>query len=727
MTAAAACLLLLLVVGACVAACLLNEARKAAEQGRQEVLKNLARAEEAERRRTEQLAASDLEQARGRRFSRQPGQHFQSIEALAEAARSVGGMKLDDDDRAERLRKLRNEAVACLALVDLKPLRRLGDVSVDTHGTGFRQTAAFNPAWEVYARAEPGGPVSVRNLADDRELFQLDRPDGLEGSAYILAFSRDGRYLVAKFFKDETPKAYVVWDVRTRRQAVRQTVSAKITVAPTVDFAFLPDDRHLVLGCRDDRLLTRWDLTTGKETDFFGPGAQPPRTVAVDPDGRWLATADGKSVTLYDARTGAPLGNPWPCPADVWALAWSPAGNLLAVGSGKTIHLIDTAARQTRAVLQGHFEQVVKLAFNPAGTLLASFSWDETTHLWDPADGKELLQVSGDFLGFSPDGRRLAYLKGVELGVWQVADGALRRRLLQPAHLHDVRFSPDGRILAAATYDGTVLWDVPAGRPLDRVAAAMSLEPLFDPSGASLLNVSQSGAKRWPLRLFTGAQGPNQAGPPADVPLPCQSINSAALDAGRKLIVVELWQKAVVLDLDGKAEPVTLRGHDKMAYADISPDGRWAATTTFKGVDVWVWDLSKGRPAASLPGGDRSVARFSLDGQWLVVTGPQHGLSVYRVGSWQRLRQDRLEPGETNLAFTADGLMAVTVQSEHAVRLEDPASGRVWATLPSLRGEQLNYMRFSADGGTLAVSMDRYAELWDLRQLRARLAEMGLD
>jgi WD40 repeat protein len=277
---------------------------------------------------------------------------------------------------------------------------------------------------------------------------------------------------------------------------------------------------------------------------------------------------------------------------------------------------------------------------------------------------------------------------------------------------------------------------------------ASVLVPLYDPSGAYLLVVSKSGVHRFRLRPARGEDGQTPYGQSTGgeddqtpygqssrVPLPLQSpVSSAALDAGgHKLIVVESLKKALVIDPHPDAGPASpiLTGHDHMNYVDISPDGEWAATSAFKGNgDVKVWDLKTGRPVRTFRTEERARAAFSLDGRWLVVVEPRQGvLSCYRVGSWEKpVRQERLEPGDGFLAFTKDGLMAVTAQGGRAIRLEDAATGHPWAILPSLGGEELTYPSFSSNGGLLSVTAgERTVELWDLRALRARLAEMGLD
>src|SRR6185312_13778217 len=106
----------------------------------------------AERNRAlDHLWGAYLTQARAGRTSHRAGQRFASLEALEAAApiRITG--------------ELRNEAIACLALVDLRPVRRFaiphkdGGITVD-------------PALERYACGDAEGDVTVYRVADGREI-----------------------------------------------------------------------------------------------------------------------------------------------------------------------------------------------------------------------------------------------------------------------------------------------------------------------------------------------------------------------------------------------------------------------------------------------------------------------------------------------------------------------------------------------------------------------------
>jgi WD40 repeat protein len=718
-----ASLLVLVAVGIVAAGLLLNNERT-------QTLRQLGLTQKAERERTEQLATSYLEQARARRYSRQPGQRFQSLAALAEAAGIVRGMDLTPEEREARLGELRNEAVACLALIDVRQERRLADVYIDIHGTGYQHAVAFTPAWDAYARAEPDGPISVRRVDDEQEIIRLP---GSGAPAYIVVFSPDGRYLLAKYYQGERPIEHVVWEWKTGRKVLAQPSGS--AQSATIEFAFTPDSRHVLLGSRRDGSLGDYDLTTGQEVRRLDTGGQGPWVVALHPDGRRLATTYNQEVTIRDVQTGAALGEPWQLPSKPWSLAWQPGTDMLAAGceNGGRIFLWDAATRQSRGVLEGHESTVVKLAFNPAGTLLASYGWDYTTRLWDPATGKELLRVPSDFVEFSPDGRRLAYVQGKDLGVWEVADRAdVCRVLANRSVVLNTRFALDDRVLAVAGTDGVSLWDVRQGKQLAVLPVGHSVVALPHPSDESLIVVTRFGVSRWPLRR--DPDGAWHVGPARPLQLPiAREIDSGALDAaGHKLVVSDFRNKVLVTDLDAGSVSLTLNAHPLVNRADLSPDGRWVVTTTFKGADVKVWDLAapdQQRQAASFRTGERASAGFSQDGRWLVVNEPvQLVRYFYRVGTWELARQERIAALDmAGMASTPEGMMALAAQGGRECRLLDPGTGRVWATLPALQGQVLSAFSFSRDGGQLAVAEGRSLQVWDLRALRRHLGAIGLD
>jgi Flp pilus assembly protein TadD len=441
-------------------------------------------------------------------------------------------------------------------------------------------------------------------------------------------------------------------------------------------------------------------------------------------------------VTIRRLDTGAVLAS-WKPEAGVWGLAWHPDGSLLAAGTeDRRIYLVDPATGQQRGVLEGHESAVVSLAFNHAGTLLASWGWDGMTRLWDPHGGKELVVARGQCLDFSPDDRSLAYRLAEEVGTWEVAHERVCRTLYgHRGDVSGVQFSPDGHLAASADPDGVRLWDADAGRQLGELPLGVTRTALFHPDGGSLLTPGARGLYRWPLRDIGGeANHRLHLGPPQALPVPMRDrLGQAVCDQhSRRLAVVDAWQKGIVLDLDDPARPALLLGHEHISNIALSPDGRWAATGTFKGADVKVWDLSRGeRPSVvHTITCNGAAATFSPDGRWLVVEDGRH-LGFYKVGSWE---PDPVlggrAPGGGVPVFAADWPLMVTgVESGKQVELFTSATGRPLATLTPQDSQTILVPRaLSRDGTRLAVATSGHAvQLWDLRAVRRHLDEMGLD
>jgi hypothetical protein len=80
------------------------------------------------------------------------------------------------------------------------------------------------------------------------------------------------------------------------------------------------------------------------------------------------------------------------------------------------------------------------------------------------------------------------------------------------------------------------------------------------------------------------------------------------------------------------------------------------------------------------------------------------------------------------IAFTREGRSMAPTPSQRQVRLIETATGRVLANLTAPDRRQIRGLCFSPDHSQLAVATDDPAiQVWDLRQIRQRLAAMGLD
>jgi hypothetical protein len=319
---------------------------------------NEERAEAAEKDATQKLYRSYIEQARGGRFSGQPGQRIKGLELLAKAARINPTLEL------------RNEAIACLAMPDLRRVR-----TVETGGASDREVA-FDPSLERYVYCDERGGISLRRLSDNQEIRRLQAA----GRAEWPRFSPDGRYLVTEIEHRPRPRLRL-WDLDS--DAPGPSPAWETTnEGSVVDFAFTANGKQVVV-VREAGSVTLCASATGEvlkqlAVEVRGDWGHP--RLAFHPDGRKLATigSEGKSLRFIDLETGESLKTLEP-EGRLETMVWGGTGRFIAAGADDyRIYVWDTVTGQLQAMLAGHQNAIVQLAFIRNGQFLVSGSWDGT-------------------------------------------------------------------------------------------------------------------------------------------------------------------------------------------------------------------------------------------------------------------------------------------------------------------------------------------------------------
>src|SRR5262249_10636692 len=143
--------------------------------------------------------------------------------------------------------------------------------------------------------------------------------------------------------------------------------------------------------------------------------------------------------------------------------------------------------------------------------------------------------------------------------------------------------------------------------------------------------------------------------------------------------------------------------------------------------NVRVWDARNGRMVHEVPAARRGESDFSADGKHLVTASAGHPTQLWEVGSWRLVREWEYSGGAV---FNQDGtVLAIRHTRNTLVTLVDVESGDELMTLTPPQPAVLSALCFSGDGSVLVAACETVPaiQVWDLRAIRARLREMGLD
>ena len=665
---------------------------------------NLERAERAETEARARLHEANFNLARANRVTGRAGFRFNSLPELAKAAADTN--RLD----------YRNEAIACLALPDLRLVKEWAK-------TPYWDSFNFSHDFRSYGTNDVFGAIYIRDTATD-ELQQVLPSQGAPLTASV--GSRDSRLVATS---DSFGRGWL-W---TRGS----NVPLRLPFGPESKFAgFTPDNAFLMI--RPSMGSVDFVNATNGAIEHSLSELPDARSLQISPDGRQLMIVEANRVHIH-RRTDGSLIRTIVLPEVVGATEWHPDGLRVAVVWSKNIGVYEISTGRQRALGAGHDSAIVGLAFDKSGDWLISASWDRTTRIWRADTVREVarLGTSGSGLRLGADERRLMMKSWAQpkVQLFEFADTDVVQRFHVPASSYTFRtiFHPSGEWLMAVDRSALTLFCPPHPAPVGRMEVAGTASASFLSAGQTLLTAGGRGLRLWPVRADASTGeitiGPRE--PEANTYL--KPIHFTLLSGderwcvaipqeGAGLFAFELGRTNSIVEFDASAARIHMHA--------INHDGTLLlARNDRHPTKLDAWSPRTGRLVASHETG--TVIRhsaFSPDERWIAVSGIG-STTIWSRDTFQlrhRIAHPDAEENRYSLAYSADGRVLAVAVSDREIWLIDVESGTTLASLPVDR--LVVALSFSAAGNQLAVTGEGgWFEVWNLHLLRAQLAALHLD
>jgi WD40 repeat protein/serine/threonine protein kinase len=605
-----------------------------------------------------------------------------------------------------------------------------------------------------------GGMDGFIHLWDVKAWVEVRKIQAHDPQVKALAFSPDSSRLASGSWCEGLVKVWSVPGLEKIRSLPHSEGTASI--------AFSPDGRRLV-SAGDPAIKVWDAVTWQELSGPAGGKDEVESIAFSPDGGRLAAASLDGTVKVWDAATWREVYPPLaPHSGHVLAVAFSPEGTRIASSTGHyfysgdecDIQIWDSASGQLIHTLRGHQGAVFGLAFSPNGKRLAtSGGEDPTIKIWDATNWLEALTLRGHDdtpwgIAFSPDGRTL-YSAGADhtLRVWDGAPledsthSTLRTFTGHTARVAAVAFDHDDRQLVSGSFDRTIrVWEVATGKQLHNMPVQPGLiqSLSFSPEGHLLASASYGEAhdgeaigllKVWQCRNWQELHRLSLD--------PEGFIGAELTPDGQKLVAAGVDSVAVWETASFQRRPVQYAHLAHLSSVAVSPDGRRVAAADVNG-DVRIWDLEDSRPVLSLlstppltsalvnlkaammaqplPPLHAHTSRvtavaFSPKGDVLATCGMDGATRLWDARTFKPIAGFHgHRSGVRCLAFSPDGARLATGGIDATIFLWDVAKQRLLSKL-SGHADVVHCVTFSHDGRYIASgSLDRTVKIWDTRE-----------
>ena len=603
-----------------------------------------------------------------------------------------------------------------------------------------------------------------RLLAGAHERVVVQHPGTVSG----IAFSPDG----ARFVTKGSDGTIGVW--RAPAGDLEHRLSGYQSTPWTAEFD--GDGTHLLTSSTSG-VAHVWETAAWTASvDLRVPGTALTRA-SFSRDGHYVVTVDGAVPRLWDARTGASLGNFPSHPGQITDVAFSADGSRVTTRAEDNVgRIFETRSKSLVLTVnevgrERHKDRLNEVRMSQDGRWLVSTSVDGTARMWDGRNGAALKVLDHDGRPvidavYSPDSKYVITWSGSAAYVWELPAAKRIAKIEHPAEVAGVAVSPDGNWLATIAWDNVGrLWStrtwlmVTEMRGHTNYGSAVA----FAPDSRTVATGAYDGTARlWdpvPLQSILALRNDPEitiqtapdvdTGPNPKIVLlatPDGAITLHSSESGKTVRTIGLHPSVKVARFDPSGRRIVSAGWDRVArvwdlnnntfvplphpagieIANFSRDGRFVLTAG--GSVIKIWEVSTGKELTSLsaPPGSIGAAVFTPSGD-AVAFGVRDRIQII---NWRlkRVILDRTQPSMsvTGLVFLGNGDRFVTTSwgQERTVRLWDVA--RETSVVMGQHASWIFGLAVNREGTLVATADDEKVRIWHIASRRMLLEFVGL-
>ncbi|WP_013334411.1 NB-ARC domain-containing protein [Gloeothece verrucosa] len=431
-------------------------------------------------------------------------------------------------------------------------------------------------------------------------------------------------------------------------------------------------------------------------------------TVAVSPDGKFLATGDAKGeILLWDLVNRQQIFTFKGHTNYVNKIQFNTNSNKMAsCSSDYTIKLWDVTTGRCLKTLRGHKNRVSDLAFSRDEQILVSGSGDGTIKLWD-MNQNTIIQTLPMKSGirkviFHPSEENILIIahENGTIQQWDLAENkCIMHILAHSGPIFSLVLSHDYQTLVSGSGDFTIkFWNINSGKSLKVLSGHTGaiLDLAFSDESKILASASDDKTIRlWHFDTWENFQ--TLMGHTGKVQSIVFSQDNQILISGSNDRTVKLWE------IQNGNCALTLSGytnsHTSIAF---NPNAQILASGANDG-RLRLWWVTSGQCFKTLKGHDSQIEAlaFSPNGQ-ILASGDANGMiKIWDIKTYECLQNLSGYPDEhTNtvwmITFSDDNLILASASADCTVK--------IWEVLS---GECLNTFKHSSGVWSVAISPDR--------------------